>query len=434
MLKRISLFIMLLFLFGGCSAKNVNFFDVKNTVKENKDSNNTVRLYVDAFGNLYPDEWLITEYTPKDKLSGSLYNFSICDEKLCSKSDKNSLCKSVNDVKCKDKTLPVIKGWTKAQDVLWKKAGKKILEKVKKGNKDRNLLFLIHGFDNTAEEAFENFSTLKDKVCEIASNNKIDVPLFVEIYWDGFHGSKILTNWKKAQSSGPLVGFKLRLLLKEIRAEYNNNSIPLPEIEVLTHSSGAFVAGALFGNPYIVQPLLYEEDKDELKNGNYDYVDFRGNRKGSKQYPIPNFPISNFPEIRIAMIAAATPYSTFNGGVKCDDNFDEDGGLLSKNTTLFFSINSNDHVVDKHGLKNFFGATGAGADKKAYCKTTFRQINKKDETQNVYAFDFKSSINFCFEHHKIIKYFEHDNTEYFIEALLGVKDIKNYITCCPKKE
>jgi hypothetical protein len=248
-------------------------------------------------------------------------------------------------------------------------------------------------------------------------------PLFVEVYWDGFEGNIVSGAWGKAQASGPLVGFQMRQLFKAIQQSYKANMHSLPKLMFITHSSGAFVAASTLGNPCSTLPDLQRPPSPE-------WVEFSENKMGkSEKYPIPEFP-----EIRLGMMAAATASNTFTGGtgsekLDCDEK-GKTGGILSENTTLIFTINGKDSALTKYlGLANFdlFGATGAGAEKDLYCNE-LKQVKGRDTK----AYDFSDGGVLLWNSHKAESYLDRANTTIFLEAVLGYQD--NYQFNCPNRK
>ena len=235
-------------------------------------------------------------------------------------------------------------------------------------------------------------------------------PLFVEIYWDGFEGLPLSGAWSSAQSSGPLVGFNLRQLFKGVQTAYADNNVQLPNVSVFTHSSGAFIIGATLGDPYDALPDLKKPKSPE-------YAHFKKYKNGKNNtYPIPDFP-----QFRVGMIAAATPSETFTHSNKKPS--DEETGILSNNTSLIFSINENDFALNKgFGLQNVnaLGASGAGADLALYCDEL---AYLKEGQVESYAFNFahpKSWFLDLWDEHNVKSYLSHDNKKVFLQSLLGM--------------
>ena len=230
-----------------------------------------------------------------------------------------------------------------------------LYQPLNRGSKE--LVVFIHGYNNDFYEAKTNFDLLRDEVLNSTQGQGRQF-VFLNIYWDGFKGNPISGAWRKAQYSGPLVGFRLREFFNALIDAYSG--VDSPSATFITHSSGAFVLGALFGNPTEALPLL--KNPDGLEN----YKVFRTNRKGNAElaYAIPEFS-----SLRLGMIAAATSTLTFNS-IDTTDADNSQGGILAKNVTMLFSMNKYDFALSKvFQLQNFniFGATGAGTDKKLYC-------------------------------------------------------------------
>ncbi|PKG83855.1 hypothetical protein CXF85_10175 [Colwellia sp. 75C3] len=401
---------------SGC-ASNVYFLDAASKNDELKNNNatsgNTVKLYIDAFGNLYPDNGYQTNQINED-LSGSLYDQSTAGN-LCSSSnraltgDAKLLCKTVVNETCDVKNKPCFPNeqWLSAQTQLWKNAGTKIYSYAS-NNKAKRIFFLIHGFNNTVKDSAPMYELVKKEVTTLTGEE--NKPLFVEIYWDGFEGLPLSGAWSSAQSSGPLVGFNLRQLFKGVQTAYANNNVELPNVSVFTHSSGAFIIGATLGDPYGALPDLKDPKSPE-------YAHFKKLRNGqNKTHPIPNFP-----QFRVGMIAAATPSETFT---HFNENpTGEETGILSNNTSLIFSINENDFALNKgFGLQNVnaLGASGAGADLALYCDEL---AYLKDGQVESYAFNFahpKSWFLDLWDEHNVKSYLSHDNKKVFLQSLLGM--------------
>ncbi len=408
-------------LFLGCSTKNVYFFNPEKV--EDKYADNTIQLHIDAFGNLYPEEFVNNDtYTLNLGTKGGLCDILYDDISICtqtSNDDISELCEIIKKHPSQSEcTLNCL--WMENQTRLWSKKAEEIYLKAKK--EDKELFFLIHGFNNTSKQASEVFQLVKGKVLNTLKNKKTP-PLFVEIYWDGF-STGILKSWFTAQSSGPLVGFNLRQLFKEISNKYPDNK-ELPDLYFLTHSSGAFIVGALFGNPEIALPDL---SKEKYLDSGYEYINFRNNRDGNNsKYPIPSFPTT-----RIGMIAAATPTNTFLGDISSSKK----SGILSKNTELILSINKNDLVLGKAFLfpTNFFGATGVGRDRELY-EDLCTLNNRKESSVSTYAYDFDIPYNLYepIKSHSMENYLKHTNATSFFNKLLNIGDDEKGLIVCPPK-
>lgn len=433
-LSRIIISLGLTFLLIGCTTKSANFHDAiddsipKSTLTKNyqnktklPDQDKVVRLYIDGFGSIYPENKGIREFNINTSLGDNkLYTQFVFSKKVCKKYIKNYsndislMCDATKDIST-DSDLDMLKNqkWVNLQTILWDKKAKEIYKQASKENKD--ILFMIHGFNNSYYDANKSFSSIRNKINLI---NKKEQPLFVEVYWNGYVGFPIMTNsWGQAQVSGPLAGFQMRQLFKAIKHEYKVHDRSLPNVTIITHSSGAYVAGALLGNPYSVLPYLY----DTHKNRSFpEYSEFKKNRDAiNNKYPIPNFP-----KIRLGMIAAATPSNMFTGYYPTDKKIE--GGILSENTELIFTINWKDKILKKYlGLESLsiIGATGSGQSEKLYCEELY--LVKRKPTK---AYDL-SEGGLIFNGHGIEDYLARDNINNFFKALFdeNINDDKESI-------
>lgn len=410
-------------IFTGCASKSVNFYssihgpDEGNVVAKQSKSiehSGVVKIYIDNRGSIYPEDKDIVKFKPSDEnLSeeghNRLYRQFVLNKELCkmytdmSTSDLSLLCDATKDTDNHFNPMSN-KKWLDAQTKLWKKKAKEIYREASKDNRD--ILFMIHGFNNTYSASSKSFNKLEEEITSM-KKHKGKVPLFVRVYWNGYEGAPFLTtSWGQAQVSGPLAGFNMRQLFKGIQTEYKHHKRK-PTIMILTHSSGAFVAGSLLGNPYAALPKLYDENRTEFP----EYDEFRDNRGvGSKKYPIPSFT-----KIRLGMIAAATPSTTFIGYYPKDINIT--GGLLSKNTELIFTMNKKDWVLGKFfNMANvsMLGATGSGQNEHLYCTEL---LNVK--CMPTKAYDLSEGGILFWNGHGVAAYLDRTNIENFLKALLG---------------
>lgn len=412
-IRKIIILMLCSIFISGC-ASNVMFYgNIEKNINLKENNKKSISIYVDAFGSIYPEAEGIKLFASVPEESGSLYehffyNKKICTQFLSSKeSDIRGLCEAIKDIKYIDDFKLPNKNWRNYQTILWQKKGKIIFEEASKKNLD--IIFLIHGFNNIYDKAKNNFSIIKKKIRSLIDKEKI--PLIVEVYWDGFDGLPLSGAWSKAQSSGPLVGFQMRQLFKSIQDSYKQSNYKLPELMFITHSSGAFVAGSILGNPYSVLPNLHEKSKIRSP----EYENFFKYRSGNNV----KFPIPKFTKIRLGMIAAATPSNTFTGNKNMDSNVE--GGILSTDTKLIFTINSKDIGLNKFfrlADVNLTGATGAGTDKEDFCI-----LLKNLKEQENRAFDFSDGGFLFWNGHGVSSYLSRNNTNDFIKEVLGYKTL-----------
>lgn len=364
----LSLVVALPFL-SGCADQNTTFFQEVGR----ETPADITRLYIDAFGNLYPETGLNADYKMLPEHQGSLLN--AMDD------SSNGLCGE--DVKISDaeilcNSLPT-GNWHGAQAELWKKAAKSIVQEGRADKGSLDLIFLVHGFNTLPLDARASFAEAK----KIITGYKYPYQRqhFVEIYWDGFKSDTApLDAWRKAQAAGPLVGFKLRRLMYELKKELGNAETNAVRIRFLTHSSGAFVVGSLFGDPIAALPLLQKEQGSDYKY----FAKYRNNTDATNQNSI-----ASFKDLRVGMLAPATSDWTFAGNSKYE------GGFRSSGATVLFSIQPNDRALTKVILgPDFpnFGSTGLGVDKENhYCGNLRKNADLASRNIKFVGYDFSRS-------------------------------------------
>ena len=124
------------------------------------------------------------------------------------------------------------------------------------------------------------------------------------------------------------------------------------------------------------------------------------------------------------MIAAATASNTFTGSPDMDG--DVEGGILSAETKLIFTINWKDTALTKYvGLMNInpTGATGAGQDEDLYCANL-----KQVKGQPSKAFDLSEGGILFWNSHGVDAYLERKNINDFLKAVLGY-DVEDHFPC-----
>lgn len=365
-----SLLILVSLFLTGCDTRNVSFFEAA----EAEDLAGVSRIYSDALGNFYPRSGLDRTFNRLPEYGGSLLTaMEDSSSGLCADVDEGSETASLCDA--------IPNGdWHSTQTELRKNAAKKIIDEVRSNGKDTDIIFLVHGFNNTASEAEESFEVARASIAKYAMPNRKQH--FVEVYWDGHKSIGIpRESWKNAQWSGPLIGFKLRQLMYYLNQEMgdaNNQSIRL---RFLTHSSGAFVVGAIFGDPRAALEKLRVEPN--LYGGDYEFFAYHRNSID----PGNHNSISSFDDLRIGMLAPATSDWTFIGNTRFR------GGFMSNGATVLFSIQPDDEALTKGGLGADTadqGSTGLGVDANShYCNGLRENSNLADRDIRFIAYNFR---------------------------------------------
>ncbi len=153
--------------------------------------------------------------------------------------------------------------WRAGQRKVWDGLAREIIAKAGDPNVPLDLVFLVHGFNNTHGNSSQSYVKARNALSRHANPGR--TLRFVEIYWDGFRSPIGLGAWGKAQASGPLVGFHLRSLLNSLSDEIAARKSQDVDLKILSHSSGAFVLGATFGDPSAALPEMQAIDNDDYR-------------------------------------------------------------------------------------------------------------------------------------------------------------------------
>lgn len=209
--------------------------------------------------------------------------------------------------------------------------------------KDTALVVLVHGMDNSYPEARRSYDLARRVIRDERRGQKL---AFLEVYWDGLHGSP-LTVWPEARRNSKWVGLGLRRLLAKIHRE-----IPL---RILTHSRGSSVVSAAFWNV----PL--GEDQDS--NGRFEEV--------RKSLPTPTFD-----SIRFGLLAPAMPEGDF------DSFFERNPGRTGEATDekVILGVNEDDPALSKGFMgPDFWGSTAAGCRRERFLRSIAPKLNRRRE-------------------------------------------------------
>ena len=347
-------------IFCSACATSVTFYD-RVDYQENTHSVSTI--YVDRIGDIYPEREIFDKWKVKDN------DYLRCDfnKKLC-----------MGDEKANSQSPIEYAQWRGIQASLWEQRAKDVFENATKSSGNPPLVFLFHGF--RVEDSRRDYAVAQGRINQLLEFD--EPPHFVEIHWDGYKSSTSPTGigsaWTRAQASAPLVGYNLRQFFNALAAEYEGNSIELPPIRILSHSSGAIVIGSLFGNPETALSCLTPHGF-ERKDCKIGYPDFYTHRSSINT----RFGVPQIENMRIAMLAAATPSNTFSGGycpdaksvqecLKTPSNIKK-GFLGTPSTSIIIGLNKDDIALTR-GIKNtsILGATGLGANLKYYCDVKLR--------------------------------------------------------------
>lgn len=329
---------------SGCVGHHVQFAHPAHFA----DAPGETRIFMDARGDLYPRTGLPKDFEITKAVKGSLFNASRSPASgLCTNPEAGTelahMCAAVADGCEAQGPSACFDAWQNVQQAMWTARAAEIgAAAAPPPGGDTTILVLIHGFNNVFSQSQASFALAQKQMRRFApKTHKLHV---VEVYWDGCKSAGGPGCWGKAQFSGPLAGFALRQMFN--RVEHKQSSAPESggpdrpyHWRVLTHSSGAFVAGATFGNPGRVLPMLTNPD------GNPWYGRFKANAT-AQESPLG---IPRLANVKLGMFAAATTYQTFMPTA--------DGqGLANQPMGLLLSVHGYDSVLSKKGL----GCRGTG--------------------------------------------------------------------------
>jgi hypothetical protein len=350
MKKNLSFFIILFFASCVFKAKNVLMIP-------RSDESGIIKLYYDREGELYPPDVHVTPYyfylqqLKKSKTKQSNPEFATVESAL---TRYDSLSKDFVRKQYHLEDKDSIRLFRRLQNILQKNV---ILQMKKSMNekKCKHLIFLIHGFNDPAPDAYY-FSLRSD----INAYTK-EKPTYVEVYWDGLTSlgahPALAGIWEYAQTNSAKVGLGIRKILNNIDTD--------TKITILTHSLGASVATHILFNPF-TWPEKFQE-------------------KLEADYQSDKIPTPQQNDIRLGMLAPAI------GGT---DEFNFINNTVPTGTTTHLKIlvvgyNHYDYAVTKGGLfPRWFGNTSFGADAKKEVSKTFDGLKQKAPDLKTVGIDF----------------------------------------------
>ncbi len=269
----------------------------------------TLRVFFDQFGDLYPasHDQSYDALMPDQKTIGRNYAFSI-----------RTHMKKIGQTYNND-TIE------KQYNLLSETISSKLVS-----DEDLSILFLIHGYNNSYDEARSSFDYIKSSI-QSKTNKRY---LFVEVYWDGlfegpFTAPFPIAYWFEALTHSNKAGqVGLRRLINKLPEN--------TDLTILTHSRGAGVAFSAVLNP-----------KHGTKVSKPKFETFEGGNLG---------------KIRIISIAPA---------VGTNHPVEKLSRLLPAGSKVFIGFNSEDETLKKSKGKikvgaGKFGDTRLGSDDEFY--------------------------------------------------------------------
>ncbi|MGB3166351.1 MAG: hypothetical protein WBA68_06185 [Alteraurantiacibacter sp.] len=357
-ISRLAVTVIACIMLAGCAAKNVVFFEAPREIRADG-----TRIFIDAFGSAYPRDGMLLP-DDADLPGGSLKDYLTRGAApACLVALEGSQTRALCDAETDD-------AWRTAQQAIWQSAAAQIVAESGAAQGNADIVFLVHGFNNDFAASSRSFATARRWLTPLANPERRQY--FVSVHWDGFTSPFPPRIWGRAQASGPLVGFGMRPMLNALADDPGLDEDTT--LRFLTHSSGAFVLGAAFGDPAATLPELRSPDNPEYR--------FFAAHAGAEGGP---YRVPQFENLRIGMLAAATSSDTFADAQNIGQ------GFLSRGAQLLLAVNPHDGTLAKRGLGADFplsGATGLGANRLYFCRVLRTDAGLAARKVNVVAYDF----------------------------------------------
>ncbi len=272
----------------------------------------------------------------------------------------------------------------------------KHLQQITNKGKDKKIVFLIHGYNNTGESA--SLAMEKLRVATLRQFPEEEF-LFVEIYWDGltkknnkFNSSRI---WDNAQVSASYAGLGLRQLL---------NGLPRGHYYAMTHSHGAAV---------ITEALFNVRRFPKESYSDVDYM--REIARRQNEYDTPTSLFS------VGMLVPAIP-----GDNVFDKYYNRTENKMPVTTSLknfrfVNGFNRYDFATSKVILAHYFGSTSLASKEKEH-----RKVQQRFNTAEVYSrVDFSEKNNHRQRSHAVKDYVAHPAFNEFLRALFRPQPVQH---------
>lgn len=275
---------------------------VFGTLAQKPVNSGPMQLYIDRDGSLYPSNGPgITDAVLGAKGTGQGYLLRYY------KNHPSDLT-NLYDVHGITPPTDMLEAWPALQFKLRQEAASKINKQLDQLGAKSTLVVLIHGFNNTPEEAKDSFTEVEK---QLRVNGLPNGPYQVlEVYWDGRSGA-VPFFFLYAQPNAQLVGLALRGVVNQISHAH--------PIRILTHSLGTLVGCNTLWNVTSTMGGQVASVKDSNLKFWQDLttIDAAGNDVARFYYQqackdAVNYSTPTHPDIRIGSVAAAVPGQTYD--------------------------------------------------------------------------------------------------------------------------
>ncbi|MGI4759166.1 MAG: hypothetical protein ACRYF0_00565 [Janthinobacterium lividum] len=245
-------------------------------------------------------------------------------------------------------------GWPMLQTRLRQEAAVSINTSLNNLGAASTLVILLHGFNNTPEEARASYDVVEAEMARQALPK--GAYQVVEIYWDGRHGA-IPFFFRYSQPNAQFVGLALRGILNQVSHDH--------PVRIITHSLGTLVGCNALWNVNTTMSVSSTNLKfwQDLKDasGNYRYF-YQVAAANATDYSTPTHP-----DIRLGSIAAAIPGRTYDDYLERTPKVSASMGLYKR---VVITNNPTDKVLNKFWvfapLNTFLGITTLGRSRLDY--------------------------------------------------------------------
>ncbi len=308
-----------------------------------------IGIYFDRDGSLYPTEGPVVNKKDLNKDTGYLLAYYLDGSYPLQETAEFKETMQANGLVA---TGDMEKDWPAMQQTLRRAAGSDISKRLDALDSTATLVVLIHGFNNTADEAVSSYQVVEHKLKEL----KLPAAphLFLEVYWDGRYG-QVPAFFTYSQANAKFVGLSLREILGGI-----SNKHP---VRILTHSLGAVVAANALWNV----TTTMDKSPQKIRKHQHDPADVwfwqQLNQQNGYSFrqvfqEVPSYKTPTHSDLRLAMLAPATPGQTFTDYLQRTPQQPGSKGGYKK---IIIGANKDDEVLTRfHTELPLLGATTLG--------------------------------------------------------------------------
>lgn len=397
-----------LIVLGASGCRSVLFAERIKSPPAGTDTDSTVRIFVDRNGDLYPSAQV--PLGNPDVRNGIQYYFTSAkfrqrcvassaspQTELQSLCEYNALIGPTKDT-----------AWLALQGRMWEAHARDIAARALQPNgQKRPVVIFLHGYRNKIPDIDQNYAALRGKILRAPALGG-RTPVVVEVFWDGRATALPIGVYSLAQPTASVVGFNLRQLLNALSQHVDADT----PVRILAHSSGGIISAALVGNTTHVFSDIYPAGC-VVPGQSINFRRYCEDPAGSD--PASPVRIPQLKDLRIGLLAAATPSQSFTGTLRPDGA--APNGVQTNSLGLVLSSNPRDPALGMScRFGNFGGSSclGRGGQYAVKVQQHFEaRSREKGADLKVTVIDFPGQRT-----HKFGAYLENPSFERFLEASL----------------